>query len=122
MPKHPHNDILFKGVDCIVCTPGCLKDFINEGVCRLGEISHLVLDEADRMLNMGFEEDFRFIISQCQSKEQRQTAMFLATWPAVIQQLALEFMVDPICIYVGFESIVGGNGENSIDDTITANK
>ncbi len=46
-----------------------------------------------RMLDMGFEEDVRFIISKCKSKESRQTAMFSATWPAAIQQLALEFMV-----------------------------
>jgi ATP-dependent RNA helicase DBP3 len=71
---------------------------------------------------MGFEEDVRFIISQCQDKTVRQTAMFSATWPASIQQLAMEFMINPICIYVGFESIVGSNGENSIDDSLSANK
>jgi ATP-dependent RNA helicase DBP3 len=74
------------------------------------------------MLDMGFEEDVRFIISQCPSKETRQTAMFSATWPAAIQQLAMEFMVDPICIYVGFESIVGSNGEDAVDDSLSANK
>jgi len=122
VPKPAQKDILRKGVDCIVCTPGRLKDLVNEGSCDLSNISHLVLDEADRMLDMGFEEDVRFIISQCKEKEQRQTAMFSATWPAAIQQLALEFMVEPICIYVGFESIVGSNGENSIDDSLSANK
>lgn len=122
VPKPAQKDILRKGVDCIVCTPGRLKDLVNEGSCDLSNISHLVLDEADRMLDMGFEEDVRYIISQCKEKEQRQTAMFSATWPAAIQQLALEFMVEPICIYVGFESIVGSNGENSIDDSLSANK
>ncbi|KAL7518971.1 hypothetical protein ACHAWX_003768 [Stephanocyclus meneghinianus] len=122
VPKPPQKDVLRKGVDCIVCTPGRLKDLINEGACNLGDVTHLVLDEADRMLDMGFEEDVRFIISQCKSKEFRQTAMFSATWPAAIQQLALEFMVDPVCIYVGFESIVGSNGENAIDDSLSANK
>jgi ATP-dependent RNA helicase DBP3 len=122
VPKPAQKDILRKGVDCIVCTPGRLKDLINEGSCDLSGIAHLVLDEADRMLDMGFEEDVRFIISKCKSKESRQTAMFSATWPAAIQQLALEFMVDPVCIYVGFESIVGSNGENAIDDSLSANK
>ncbi|EED93878.1 atp-dependent RNA helicase, partial [Thalassiosira pseudonana CCMP1335] len=122
VPKPAQKDILRKGVDCIVCTPGRLKDLVNEGSCDLSNISHLVLDEADRMLDMGFEEDVRYIISQCKEKEQRQTAMFSATWPAAIQQLALEFMMEPICIYVGFESIVGSNGENSIDDSLSANK
>jgi len=122
VPKPPQKDVLRKGVDCIVCTPGRLKDLINEGVCNLSKVQHLVLDEADRMLDMGFEEDVRYIISNCSSKETRQTAMFSATWPAVIQQLAMEFMIDPVCIYVGFESILGSNGENSIDDALSANK
>lgn len=74
------------------------------------------------MLDMGFEEDVRYIISQCKEKEFRQTAMFSATWPAAIQNLAMEFMVDPVCIYVGFESIIGSNGENAVDDSLSANK
>lgn len=122
VPKPAQKAILRQGVDCVVCTPGRLKDLINEGSCDLSQICHLVLDEADRMLDMGFEEDVRYIISHCQSKETRQTAMFSATWPAAIQQLAMEFMIDPICIYVGFESIVGSNGENTVDDSLSANK
>ncbi|KAL3786028.1 hypothetical protein ACHAW5_008641 [Stephanodiscus triporus] len=122
VPKPPQKDALRRGVDCIVCTPGRLKDLVNEGVCDLGKVRHLVLDEADRMLDMGFEEDVRYIISMCPAREARQTAMFSATWPAAIQRLAMEFMVEPVCIYVGFESIVGSNGENSIDDALSANK
>jgi ATP-dependent RNA helicase DBP3 len=122
VPKPPQKDALRRGVDCVVCTPGRLKDLINEGTCDLSDVKHLVLDEADRMLDMGFEEDVRYIISMCPPRETRQTAMFSATWPAAIQQLALEFMIDPICIYVGFESILGSNGENSIDDALSANK
>jgi len=72
---------------------------------------------------MGFEEDVRFIISSCQDKsEGRQTAMFSATWPAAIQNIANEYMIDPIRIYVGFEAIIGSNGENAIDDSLSANK
>jgi len=122
VPKPTQKDVLRKGVDCVVATPGRLKDLINDGSCDLSNISNLVLDEADRMLDMGFEEDVRYIISQCKDKESRQTAMFSATWPAVIQKLAMEFMVNPICIYVGFESIVGSNGENAVDDSLSANK
>jgi ATP-dependent RNA helicase DBP3 len=122
VPKPTQKDILRKGVDCVVCTPGRLKDLINDGSCDLSKVCHLVLDEADRMLDMGFEEDVRYIISQCKAKETRQTAMFSATWPAAIQQLAMEFMINPVCIYVGFESIVGSNGENAIDDSLSANK
>lgn len=122
VPKPAQQDVLRKGVDCVVATPGRLKDLVNDGSCDLSKISNLVLDEADRMLDMGFEEDVRYIISQCKDKESRQTAMFSATWPAVIQKLAMEFMVNPICVYVGFESIVGSNGENAVDDSLSANK
>ena len=110
-------------VDCLVATPGRLKDLINEGSCDLSKVQHLVLDEADRMLDMGFEEDVKFIISQCMPcVDGRQTAMFSATWPASIQEIALNYMVDPIRVYVGFEAIVGSNGENSVDDSLSANK
>ena len=75
------------------------------------------------MLDMGFEEDVKFIISSCRSKENgRQTAMFSATWPAAIQEIALNYMVDPVRVYVGFEAIVGSNGENCVDDSLSANK
>ncbi len=123
VPKHVQKDALKKGVDCVVATPGRIKDLINEGACNLSKVSQLVLDEADRMLDMGFEEDVRFIISQCKDKSKgRQTAMFSATWPAAIQKIAMEYMVDPIRVYVGFEAIVGSNGENAVDDSLSANK
>lgn len=122
VPKNHQRDALRKGVDCIVATPGRLKDLIHEGSCDLSGISNLVLDEADRMLDMGFEEDVRFIISNCRDKNERQTAMFSATWPASIRKLAMEYMVDPIRVYVGFEAIVGSNGENNVDDSLSANK
>lgn len=123
VPKHSQRDVLRKGVDCLVATPGRLKDLINENTCDLSQVSHLVLDEADRMLDMGFEEDVRFIISNCMSKEDnRQTYMFSATWPAGIQKLAMEYMTNPVRVYVGFEAIVGSNGENAIDDSLSANK
>ena len=117
-----------KTVDCLVATPGRIKDLINDGACDLSEIQHLVLDEADRMLDMGFEEDVKFIISQCKSKEDgRQTAMFSATWPAAIQEIASNYMVNPVRIYVGFEAIVGSNedgegGVVGVEDSLSANK
>lgn len=72
---------------------------------------------------MGFEEDVRYIISQCLDKDKgRQTAMFSATWPAAIQKIALEYMINPVRVYVGFETIVGSNGEGIMDDALSANK
>mmetsp|Transcript_16181 Transcript_16181/g.23036 ORF Transcript_16181/g.23036 Transcript_16181/m.23036 type:complete len:588 (+) Transcript_16181:88-1851(+) len=124
VPKHTQTTTLRKrNIDCIVGTPGRLKDLIQEESCNLSKISQLILDEADRMLDMGFEEDVKFIISKCLPKEKgRQTAMFSATWPAAIQKIALEYMVDPIRVYVGFEAIVGSNGKDSVDDSLSANK
>lgn len=124
VPKHPQTSALKKSnVDCLVATPGRLKDLINEGSVDLSSINHLVLDEADRMLDMGFEEDVKFIISKCKSIEKgRQTVMFSATWPAAIQKIAMEYMVNPVRVYVGFESITGSNGINEVDDSLSANK
>ena len=124
VPKYEQKaELKKKDVDCLVATPGRLKDLINEGACDLSKVQHLVLDEADRMLDMGFEEDVKYIISQCLPKEDgRQTAMFSATWPASIQEIAMNYMVDPVRVYVGFEAIVGSNGENCVDDSLSANK
>ena len=127
VPKHTQVSALREGnVDCIVATPGRIKDLINEKSCNLSQIQYLILDEADRMLDMGFEEDVRYIISHCKHRE-RQTAMFSATWPAAIQNIALEYMKDPIRVYVGFEAITGSNDSNSdtfcgVDDSLSANK
>mmetsp|Transcript_13532 Transcript_13532/g.15509 ORF Transcript_13532/g.15509 Transcript_13532/m.15509 type:complete len:585 (+) Transcript_13532:148-1902(+) len=109
--------------DMVVATPGRLKDLIDSGLIDLSQVGYLVLDEADRMLDDGFREEIIYIISKCKSKEDgRRTAMFSATWPAAIQKIALEFMSNPIRTYVGFEAIVGSNGENAIDDSLSANK
>jgi len=108
---------------CVVATPGRLVDLLNEGSCNLSNVHYLVLDEADRMLDMGFEEDVRRIIGQCKAKKDRLTAMFSATWPASIQKLAGEFLVNPVRVYVGFEAIVDENGDaKGINDSLSANK
>lgn len=124
VPKHEQVSALKRGnIDIVVATPGRLKDLLQDRSIHLGEVKHLVLDEADRMLDDGFREEIIFIISQCKSREEgRQTAMFSATWPAAIQKIALDFMQKPIRVYVGFEAIVGSNGENAMDDSLSANK
>jgi ATP-dependent RNA helicase DBP3 len=125
VPKHAQAaELKQKNVDCLVATPGRLKDLINDGTCDLCKVQYLVLDEADRMLDMGFEEDVKYIISKCMPKEDgRQSAMFSATWPAAIASIAMEYMMDPVRIYVGFESIAGGDGDgNTVDDSLSANK
>mmetsp|Transcript_14113 Transcript_14113/g.20847 ORF Transcript_14113/g.20847 Transcript_14113/m.20847 type:complete len:586 (+) Transcript_14113:66-1823(+) len=124
VPKYEQVSALKRGnIDIVVATPGRLKDLLEGGSIHLGEVKYLVLDEADRMLDDGFRQEIIYIISQCKSREDgRQTAMFSATWPAAIQKIALDFMYKPIRIYVGFEAIVGSNGENGMDDSLCANK
>ncbi|KAK3375690.1 ATP-dependent RNA helicase dbp-3 [Lasiosphaeria ovina] len=89
------------GADIVVATPGRLKDFLNEGCVSLDEAMFAVLDEADRMLDKGFEDDIRMILGCCPAREKRQTLMFTATWPIDVQGLAEGFMVDPVRVTIG---------------------
>ncbi|KAL9106508.1 MAG: hypothetical protein Q9227_008487 [Pyrenula ochraceoflavens] len=89
-----------KKATIIVATPGRLKDFLQEGSIKLHKVRYLVLDEADRMLDKGFEDDIKHLISHMPS-DHRQTAMFTATWPKSIRDLASTFMHDPIRITIG---------------------
>jgi ATP-dependent RNA helicase DBP3 len=125
VPKHPQIKALRQGnIDCLVATPGRLKDLVvtdkSNSCCDLSHVQYLVLDEADRMLDSGFEEEVRFLIAQCRPTN-RQTAMFSATWPSEIQRLAMDFMSNPIRVYVGFESMVDSDGQNVVDDSLSAN-
>lgn len=82
-----------KGVDFLVATPGRLLDFLEMKVIDLSLAKYLVLDEADRMLDMGFERDVRRIVSNAPEKGERQTLMFSATWPSEIRSIASEFLL-----------------------------
>ncbi|TRX97041.1 hypothetical protein FHL15_001835 [Xylaria flabelliformis] len=92
---------LLRKADIIVATPGRLKDFLEEGAIKLENAKFVVLDEADRMLDKGFEDDIKRIIGCTPKKEERQTLMFTATWPQSVQALALSFMVSPVRIQIG---------------------
>ncbi|GAX72626.1 hypothetical protein CEUSTIGMA_g82.t1 [Chlamydomonas eustigma] len=83
---------LKKGVEIVVGTPGRLEDLMNEGSCKLHEVTYLVLDEADRMLDLGFEPHIRAICSQI--RNDRQTLMFSATWPTAVQKMAAAFLME----------------------------
>ncbi|HEX3384574.1 MAG TPA: DEAD/DEAH box helicase, partial [Mucilaginibacter sp.] len=84
--QNPQTDALRRGVDILVATPGRLLDLMNQGFVRLDHIKILVLDEADRMLDMGFVHDVKKVIAKVPSR--RQTLFFSATMPNEIQQLA----------------------------------
>ena len=84
--QNPQTEALKRGVDILVATPGRLLDLMNQGFVHLQHIQILVLDEADRMLDMGFVNDVKKVIAKLPSK--RQTLFFSATMPKEIQQLA----------------------------------
>ena len=99
VPKGYQQRELEKGVHIIVATPGRLIDFLEMGATNLKRVTYLVLDEADRMLDMGFEPQIRKILSQI--RPDRQTLMWSATWPREVQNLAKDFLVNPTHIQVG---------------------
>ncbi|KAL4885389.1 P-loop containing nucleoside triphosphate hydrolase protein [Aspergillus karnatakaensis] len=84
----------------VVATPGRLKDLQNDGSLDLGRVKYLVLDEADRMLDKGFEQDIKDIIS-VMPVSKRQTVMFTATWPPAVRELASTFMASPVTVTIG---------------------
>nr|CAI5840699.1 unnamed protein product [Callosobruchus analis] len=98
-PKGPQANDLVDGVEIVIATPGRLIDFLESNRTNLKRCTYLVLDEADRMLDMGFEPQIRKIIEQI--RPDRQTLMWSATWPKEVQQLAQEFLKDYIQINVG---------------------
>lgn len=98
------------GADIVVATPGRLKDFLQEGCVSLDQAVFCVLDEADRMLDKGFEEDIKLIIGGCAPKEKRQTLMFTATWPSEVRGLAEGFMKDPVKVIISKDRAAGDNG------------
>ena len=100
VPKDEQRRAL-KTADIVVATPGRLNDLINEGCADLSKAKYVVLDEADRMLDKGFEEEIRKIINTTPGLGKRQTLMFTATWPESVRALAATFMRDPVKIAIG---------------------
>ncbi|XP_063707151.1 uncharacterized protein LOC134835991 isoform X3 [Culicoides brevitarsis] len=98
-PKGPQIRDLERGVEIVIATPGRLIDFLERGITNLKRCTYLVLDEADRMLDMGFEPQIRKIIEQI--RPDRQVLMWSATWPKEVQLLAEDFLKDYIKINIG---------------------
>jgi superfamily II DNA/RNA helicase len=82
-PKGPQLRDLRDGCAIVIATPGRLNDFLEAGMIRLDQVSYLVLDEADRMLDMGFEPQIQRICHRL--PQQRQTLFFSATWPKEVK-------------------------------------
>jgi ATP-dependent RNA helicase RhlE len=95
----PQREALRKGVDVLIATPGRLLDLMHQGACRLDHIKFLVLDEADRMLDMGFLPDVRRIVQKC--PRERHTSLFSATIPPEIETLIQWAMKHPQTVEIG---------------------
>ena len=93
---------LEKGCHVLVATPGRLLDLMNQGAVQLRDLEVLILDEADQMLDMGFIHDLRKIMSQV--PDERQTLLFSATMPKLIEDMAGKYLTDPVRVSVAPES------------------
>ena len=98
MSQRPQVEELARGVDLLIATPGRLLDLIGQGFISLDAVRHFVLDEADRMLDMGFIHDIRRILPLLPAR--RQTLLFSATMPPEIERLAATILHDPVHITV----------------------
>lgn len=96
--QQPQVKAIQRGVDILVATPGRLLDLMNQGIVKLNTVEIFVLDEADRMLDMGFIHDVKRVIKVLPKK--RQTLLFSATMPDAIQQLSKRILIDPIRVEV----------------------
>lgn len=100
VPKRQQMYDLRRGVEILLACPGRLIDFLESNVTNLRRVTYLVLDEADRMLDMGFEPQIRKVVSQI--RPDRQTLMWSATWPKEVQSLAQDLCrEEPVHINVG---------------------
>jgi ATP-dependent RNA helicase DDX5/DBP2 len=97
--KGPQLRELERGADIVVATPGRLNDILEMKKISLHQVSLLVLDEADRMLDMGFEPQIRKIVDEI--PRTRQTLMYTATWPKEVTKIAGDLLRDPVQVNIG---------------------
>jgi len=99
VPKRNQSKDLRDGVEIVIATPGRLIDFLENAVTNLKRVTYLVFDEADRMLDMGFEPQIRSICSMI--RPDRQTLLWSATWPNEVKDLASDFTHSPLQVTIG---------------------
>lgn len=107
---HVRNEV----IDLLVATPGRLIDFLNSGDLYLDQLDFLVIDEADRMLDMGFIPDVKRIISRCSKVEQRQTLLFSATFSEDVLNLAKRWTTNPIFVEIESEQLTTDSVEQKV--------
>lgn len=98
-PKGPQLKELDRGADIVVATPGRLNDILEMKMINFSQVSLLVLDEADRMLDMGFEPQIRKIVNEIPPR--RQTLMYTATWPKEVRKIANDLLVNSVQVNIG---------------------
>jgi ATP-dependent RNA helicase RhlB len=102
------------GVDILAATPGRLIDFIRKGTVNLGRVEVLIIDEADRMLDMGFIPDVRRIVARTPRNDQRQTLLFSATLSPEIMRLAAQWMDNPVTVEIEPEQVAAKSVEQVV--------
>lgn len=117
VPKGPQIRDLSRGVEVCIATPGRLIDMLEAGKTNLRRVTYLVLDEADRMLDMGFEPQIRKIIGQI--RPDRQTLMWSATWPKEVRALASDFLSDFIQVNIGSMDLAANHRITQIVEVVS---
>lgn len=117
VPKGQQIRDLMRGVEVCIATPGRLIDMLESGKTNLRRVTYLVLDEADRMLDMGFEPQIRKIIGQI--RPDRQTCMWSATWPKDVRQLASDYLNDYIQVNIGSHDLSANHRIKQIVEIVT---
>ncbi|MEW5299226.1 MAG: hypothetical protein WDW36_002261 [Sanguina aurantia] len=113
VPRAGQMQELRGGREIVIATPGRLIDMLDSGATNLRRVTYLVLDEADRMLDMGFEPQIRKIVGQV--RPDRQTLLWSATWPQEVQTIAREMLTDPYQVTIGHSSL---KANHSITQTV----
>jgi ATP-dependent RNA helicase DDX5/DBP2 len=117
VPKGPQIRDLSRGVEVCIATPGRLIDMLEAGKTNLRRVTYLVLDEADRMLDMGFEPQIRKIIGQI--RPDRQTLMWSATWPKEVRAMASDFLTDFIQVNIGSMDLAANHRITQIVEVVS---
>ena len=117
VPKGGQIRDLARGVEVCIATPGRLIDMLESGKTNLRRVTYLVLDEADRMLDMGFEPQIRKIIGQI--RPDRQTCMWSATWPKEVRQLAADYQSDFIQVNIGSMDLAASHSITQVIEIVS---
>ena len=107
-------DILRSGVDIVICTPGRIIDYFKQGIFKTSSVKIIVIDEADRLLDLGFSKDMRFILQKLPRYDKRQSLLFSATLSFRVMELTYEYMNLPEFISVTPEEVAVDGIEQSL--------